>query len=181
MAIKKQFTLLFSILLLSSSLSAQIIGLGGSATLMQSAGAVDGVSQRLTPFLFGKLPKVGSVRLEWSPSALERSSQTLDEAVKINRYGVHLGLNGGLLFGESYLLLSWNRVSVYDDGFSGDVDWNEWGLGYGVIWPLNRNIALFLEAEHIWSGDEHEPSPVEDISVDRRGWQMQLGFVAFLY
>ena len=172
--------LLFALLFGAVCAQAQIVGIGAATEIIQDPGAASGADVRVTPHIMAAIPKWGMARIEYAPSAWELEGSASDEHVDASRFGIHLGVNAGVLPGESYLLLGWRHVRIYDDGPAGDCDWNEIGVGYGGLWRPGAGIGLFAEVEHAWSVDERRPDPLDDVSVGRRGWQIQLGFVAFV-
>ena len=172
--------LIFALLLGAVCAQAQIVGLGAAAEILQDPGAASGADARVTPHIMVAVPKWGMARLEFAVSSWDLESDTSEEHVDAARWGVHVGANAGLLPGESYLLLGWRHVRLYDDSPAGDSEWNEIGVGAGSLWRPAAGLGLFAEIEHAWSVDERRPDPREEIEIGRRGWQMQLGFVAFL-
>lgn len=172
--------LLLALLLGAVCAQAQIVGFGAAAEILQNPGAASGADVRVTPHLMAAVPKWGMARLEFAVSAWDLESDTSEEHVDAARWGLHLGVNAGLLPGESYALLGWRHVRLYDDSPAGDSEWNELGLGYGSLWRPAAGLGLFAEIEHAWSIGERRPDPRDEIEIERRGWQIQLGFVAFV-
>ncbi|MBP5189089.1 MAG: hypothetical protein J6Z50_08155 [Fibrobacterales bacterium] len=172
--------LLLALLLGAVCAQAQIVGFGAATEILQDPGAASGADVRVTPHIMAAIPKWGMARLEFAVSAWDLESSAAEEHVDAARWGLHLGVNAGLLPGESYALLGWRHVRLYDDSPAGDSEWNELGVGCGSLWRPATGLGLFAEIEHAWSIGERRPDPRDEIDVERRGWQIQLGFVAFV-
>ncbi|MBO7131442.1 MAG: hypothetical protein J6V65_04795, partial [Fibrobacterales bacterium] len=160
--------LLLALLLGAVCAQAQIVGFGAATEILQDPGAASGADVRVTPHIMAAIPKWGMARLEFAVSAWDLESSAAEEHVDAARWGLHLGVNAGLLPGESYALLGWRHVRLYDDSPAGDSEWNELGVGCGSLWRPATGLGLFAEIEHAWSIGERRPDPRDEIDVERR-------------
>ncbi len=172
---------LLTALLLLLPLSAQAqqlpLAIGAQAEIPAS---LDNEPSRIVPFLGVFLPGMGHVKAQWSETVLNEAGDRTTHR-RLQRVGGEIGLNMGLLVGESYVAGLWRNVKSLDDGVQGDAIWQEWGTGVGSVWRPAEWILLQAEVVHIWVGEHRVPDATEAVRTSGRVWQMSLGFAAFLY
>jgi len=76
-----------------------------------------------------------------------------------------------------YIAASYVRNKAHS--LSGDIAWNEWGLGFGHRFSLSPYAAIVIEAEHRWIAEHYNPLLEREISG--RKLQMNFGLVVYPY
>lgn len=153
--------------------------LGGAFGLGSGAGVGDnghgvGLCQ-IKPMLGVWLPGYAFLRLGYGFTSYEEKDDD-DKKIEVenSNFSVELGSH---LFSEFYVVGSYSRANALSE--NGDVSWNEWSLGIGSFWPVFSRTFLMFEISHYWVREHYDP--FVDKKVSGRRFQMNFGFVVFVY
>ena len=153
--------------------------LGGSFGLGSGAGVGDnghgvGLCQ-IKPMLGAWLPGFGFLRLGYGfTSYEEKDDDGKKNEVENSVFSVELGTH---ILSEFYVMGSYSRANALSE--NGDVSWNEWSLGIGSFWAVFSRTFLLFEVGHYWVREHYDP--FIDKKVSGRRFQMNFGFVVFVY
>lgn len=153
--------------------------LGGSFGLGSGAGVGDnghgvGLCQ-IKPMLGVWLPGYAFLRLGYGFTSYEEKDDD-DKKIEVenSNFSVELGSH---IFSEFYVVGSYSRANALSE--NGDVSWNEWSLGIGSFWAVFSRTFLMFEIGHYWVREHYDP--FVDKKVSGRRFQMNFGFVVFVY
>ena len=157
--------------------------LGGAFGLGSGAGVGDnghgiGICQ-IKPMLGVWLPGYAFLRLGYGFSSYEEigedeKKEEVKSEVESSIFSIETGAH---ILSEFYVVGSYSRVSALSE--NGDVSWNEWSLGIGTFWAVFTRTFLTVDISHYWVREHYDP--FIDKKVSGRRFQMNIGFVVFVY
>ena len=153
--------------------------LGGALGLGSGAGVGDnghgvGLCQ-IKPMLGVWLPGYAFLRLGYGFTSYEEKDDD-DKKVEVENSNFSVEL-GGHILSEFYVVGSYSRANALSE--NGDVSWNEWSLGIGSFWAVFPRTFLMFEIGHYWVREHYDPFMEKKVSGRR--FQMNIGFVVFVY